>query len=441
MTGSRITYQNKRIMPIVMDHRVEDRFLAAYERYQSMNGTSGPLSDLSQKAIERFAEVGFPTRKNESWKYTNITPVINRTYQIADPETTTVDGIEGLDAYRAVFVNGLFAPEHSILDGLPSGAVVESLHGASEDDLIQTHVGTYADYHQEPFTALNTAFLKDGVVIRVSSGVKLDRPVHIIHVITADQPILVQPRTFIHAGEGASIQVVYSTELKGSTSALINAVTEIHVSKEAQVEFSDLQIGTPTTSRVTNLSVYQQNQSKFQSDVFTFGGEITRNNLSIHADAEHCESLLHGLFMAREKSHIDNSTFVDHAKPNCMSSEYYKGILDEDAVGVFHGQVLVREDAQLINAYQTNRSILLTDTARMFSKPALEIYADDVKCSHGATTGQLDKEGLFYLRSRGIHEKDARRLMLTSFAGDIIEKSPIQALHEVIYGHVDRMLS
>ena len=423
-----------------MNDRVEDRFLAAYERYRSMNGTSDAFSDLSQKAIERFAEVGFPNRKNESWKYTNITPVINRTYQIADPKPTTVEGIDGLHAYKVVFVNGQFARDLSTLDELPSGVVVERLHEASGDDLIQDHLGHYADYHKEPFTALNTAFLNDGVVIRVLSGVKLEIPVHMIDVVTADQPTLVQPRTFIHADEGASIQVIHSTELKGSSSSLINAVTEVHVGKQARVGFSDLQIGTPTTSRVTNLSVNQQDQSKFQSDVFTFGGEIIRNNLSIHADAEHCESLLHGLFMAREKSHIDNSTFVDHAKPNCMSSEYYKGILDEDAVGVFHGQVLVREDAQLINAYQTNRSILLSDTARMFSKPALEIYADDVKCSHGATTGQLDKDGLFYLRSRGIAEKDARRLMLTSFAGDIIEKSPIKALHEVIYDHVDRML-
>jgi len=428
-------------MSIVMDHRVEDRFLAAYERFQSVNGTSDPLSTLSQKAIERFATLGFPDRKNESWKYTNITPVINRTYQIVDPKPTTVQGIDGLNAYEAVFVNGQFAPEISTLDELPTGVVVESLREVSGDDLIQSHIGNYADYQQEPFTALNTAFLKDGVVIRVLSGIKLEIPVHVIHVVTADNPTLVQPRTFIYADEGSSIQVVQSTEFQGSNSSLINAVTEVHVSKEAQVGFSDMQIGTPATSRVTNLSVYQQDQSKFQSDVFTFGGEMSRNNLSIHADAEHCESLLHGLFMARGKSHIDNSTFVDHAKPNCFSSEYYKGILDDHAVGVFHGQVLVREDAQLINAYQTNRSILLSDTARMFSKPALEIYADDVKCSHGATTGQLDKEGLFYLRSRGIPEKDARRLMLTSFAGDIIEKSPFKALHEVIYDHVDRMLS
>jgi len=424
-----------------MDHQVEHRFLAAYERFQSLNGTAMPLLNLSQKAIESFAETGFPKRKNESWKYTNITPIINRTYQIVDPIDATVKGIDGLKAYQAVFVNGQFAPGLSNLDNLPEGVTIASLVDMADDDFIHSHLGSYAGYADEPFTALNTAFLKDGAVIQALSGAKLDLPVHIINRIISDGPAMVQPRIFIHADDGASLQVVHSTEYTDSVSALTNGVTEIHLGKEAQVDFVDLQIGTPHTTRVTNLSVYQQASSKFQSDVFTFGGEIVRNNLSIHADAEHCESILNGLFMARDQSHIDNSTFVDHAKPNCYSSEYYKGILDDHAVGVFHGQVLVREDAQLINAYQTNRSVLLTDTARMYSKPALEIYADDVKCSHGATTGQLDKDGLFYLRSRGISEEDARQLMLTSFAGDIIEKSPINALHEMLYNQVERMLS
>jgi len=423
-----------------MDHRVEDRFLAAYERFQSLNGTATPLLSLSQKAIERFVKKGFPKRKNESWKYTNITPVINRTYQIVDPVDATVKGLDGLDAHQAVFVNGRFAPALSKLDGLPKGVIVESLCDVSDHDLIQSHLGSYANYEDEPFTALNTAFLKDGAVIQVSSDTKLDQPVHIINRIISGEPAIVQPRIFIYADNRSSLQVVHSKEYTDSISALTNSVIEIYVGQEGHVDFLDLQIGTPQTSQVTNLSVYQQSDSKFQSDVFTFGGEIVRNNLSIHADAEHCESILNGLFMARDRTHIDNNTFVDHAKPNCFSSEYYKGILDDHAVGVFHGQVLVREDAQLINAYQTNRSVLLTDTARMFSKPALEIYADDVKCSHGATTGQLDKDGLFYLRSRGISEENARQLMLTSFAGDIIEKSPVKALHEMLYNEVERML-
>ena len=427
-------------MPNLTDYRVEDRFLAAYERYQSLNGTVGPLSDLSQKAIEKFARIGFPGRKNESWKYTNVTPVISRTYQIANSAQATAKGIDALNAYEAVFVNGHFAPETSRLDQIPSGVTIESLSQVAEHDLVQAHLGRYANYAEEPFTALNTAFIKDGAVIRIAPGSKLDLPIHIIHVVTSDDPVLIQPRTLIHASDGSSVQILQSTEFTGSVPVLINAVTEIHVAEKAQVNYLDLQVGSLHDSRITNLSVYQEAQSKFQSDVFTFGGELVRNNLSVLADAENCESLLHGLFMARGKSHIDNNTFVDHAQPNCFSSEYYKGILDDHAVGVFNGQVLVREDAQLINAYQTNRSILLSNTARMYSKPALEIYADDVKCSHGATTGQLDKDGLFYLRSRGIPEEDARRLMLTSFAGDIIEKVPIAVLHEVLYNHVERML-
>jgi len=425
---------------LMMDHRVEDRFLAAYERYQSLNGTADPFSDLSRKAIERFAQTGFPARKNESWKYTNMAPIIGRTYQIAGPAQATATGIDVLNTHVAVFVNGRFLPESSRLSQLPRGVSIKSLCAVSEHDLVQTHLGNYANYANEPFTALNTAFVKDGAVISIESGSKLDAPLHIIHVVTSDEATIVQPRTLIHAAEQASAQIVQSIEFTDSVSLLVNAVTEIHVGNESQIDFLDLQVGTPHISRVTNLSVNQEDHSKVQSDVFTFGGELVRNNLSILVDGKHCESLLHGLFMANDNSHIDNNTFVDHAQPNCFSSEYYKGILDDQAVGVFNGKVLVREDAQLINAYQTNRSVLLSDTARMYSKPALEIYADDVKCSHGATTGELDKDGLFYLRSRGIPEEAARRLMLTSFAGDIIEKASVTALHGLLYDHVERML-
>ena len=427
-------------MSKLIDHRAEDLFLTAYKRYQSVNGTATPLSDLSQRAIDQFAQIGFPDRKNESWKYTNVTPVVNRSYRIPQKTSAVITGMTGLDVYVAVFVNGHFAPELSSLDQLPTGVSIMGLSGSADHEVVQTHLGNYADYTDEPFTALNTAFIKDGAVITLAAGLKLDKPIHIIHVEKSDESVLIQPRTLIYAAHGASGQVIQTTEFTGSVSVLINSVTEIHVGKGAHIDYLDLQVGTPKISRVSNLSVYQETQSKFYSGVFTFGGEMVRNNLSILPDAEHCESILHGLFLARGRSHIDNSTLVDHAKPNCYSSEYYKGILDDYATGVFNGKVLVREDAQLTNAYQTNRSILLSETARMYSKPALEIYADDVKCSHGATTGQLDKEGLFYLRSRGIPEAEARRLMLSSFAGDIIEKAPISALTGVLYDHVERML-
>ncbi len=427
-------------MSNLIDHRVEDRFLSVYQRYQSLNGTVGPLSELSQRAIDQFAKTGFPTRKDEAWKYTNVTPVVNRTYQLVGTSHAKARGLNAFDSHVVVFINGIFAPDQSRLDHLPSGVSIESLSAVAGDHLVQKHLGQYADYAKEPFTALNTAFLKDGAVIKVASGSKLEHPIHILHVIKSDESAMIQPRILIHTGDEASVQVLLSTEFVGAVSSLINAVTEIYVGHGAHTDFIDLQVSAPKVSRINNLSVYQEAQSKFYSGIFTFGGELVRNNVSILPNAEFCESLLHGLFMGRGRSHIDSNTLVDHAKPNCYSSEYYKGILDDYATGVFNGKVLVREDAQLTNAYQTNRSILLSDTARMFSKPALEIYADDVKCSHGATTGQLDKDGLFYLRSRGIPEDEARRLMLSSFAGDIIEQAPVSALREVLYDHVERML-
>ena len=423
-----------------MTKSLEDHFLAIHNSLPQ-NGATGPLVDLSKEAIAQFAEIGFPKRKSESWKYTNITPIISRNYQIAEKNQAPAKGIPVLNAHVAVFVNGRFAPEQSKLDQLPEGVEVASLRNVAGNDYVQAHLGQYADYKEDSFASLNTAFLRDGCVINVASGVTLDRPIHVIHVIMNNQASLIQPRSLIHVSNGGSVQVLQSTEFAGTASVLMNSVTEVYVDREAHVDYLDIQVGTSQSSRISNLSIYQESHSKFYSGVFTFGGELVRNNLSILPNAEYCESILHGLFMARKNSHIDNSTLVDHAKPNCYSSEYYKGILDDHATGVFNGKVHVREDAQLTNAYQTNRSILLTETARMYSKPALEIYADDVKCSHGATTGQLDKDGLFYLRSRGIPEQDARRLMLSSFAGDIIEKTPFKPLHELLYDQVEHMLS
>ncbi|MYF64103.1 MAG: Fe-S cluster assembly protein SufD, partial [Rhodothermaceae bacterium] len=247
----------KESMPKLMDKRAEDRFLAAYERYQSLNGTTDALSNLSRKAIERFVQTGFPGRKNESWKYTNVTPVINRPYQVAGTGQATAKGIEPLDAYVVVLVNGCFAPEQSTLDELPLGVSIESLSAVAEHDIVQTHLGSYADYAQEPFTALNTAFVKDGVVVTVAPEVTLDRPVHIIDVVANDQPTLLQPRTLIHVADGASVQILHSTEFADPVSLLINAVTEIRVGSGANVDYLDLQVGISQMSRVTNLSVYQ----------------------------------------------------------------------------------------------------------------------------------------------------------------------------------------
>ncbi|MDE2730873.1 MAG: Fe-S cluster assembly protein SufD [Bacteroidota bacterium] len=416
----------------------EERIVAEFERQHAVNGTW--LPHLREKALAAFKTSGFPTRRQESWKYTNIAPIVRRSYSTPDGGDADTKGAPDLDAHVLVLVNGRLQPDRSVLHGLPAQITATSLTDESHTGLIHAHLAQYASFAAEPFTALNTAFPGDGALIHVPADSVLEKPVHLIHVTTSNQAAMVQPRTLILAGPNAQAKIVQSMVTHAAAPVLINSVSEILVGANAHVEHLTVQSDGPQVSAIHHTSVYQHQSSRFYNGCFTFGGELTRNNLSILPDAEHCETLMHGLFVARDRSHIDNSTLVDHAKPNCYSSEYYKGILDDRATGVFNGKVLVRQNAQLTNAYQTNRSIVLSETARMFSKPALEIYADDVKCSHGATTGQLDKDGLFYLRARGINPEDARRLMLISFAGDIIEQVPIEGMREVLYGEVERML-
>ena len=389
-----------------------------------------------QRAMNHLAAAGFPGRKNESWKYTPVRRIVDRPYSFVDPAPIGVHGLQSVDAHRVVFVNGHFDAAQSRLDGLPEGVTVTNL---SSGPTGAGHLTEYASL-REPFTALNTAFMQDGACIQVAGGVRLDRPIHVVHALAAEESAQMHPRTLIVAEPGAVAQIIQSTEIHSTVPVLVNGVTEIRVASDASVDHMDLLVGTDRTCRVSNVSVYQEASSRFYNGSFTFGGALVRNNVSILPDAEACETIMHGLFVARGRSHIDNNTLVDHAKPNCFSSEYYKGILDDHAVGVFNGKVLVRQDAQLTNAYQTNRSIVLSDTARMFSKPALEIYADDVKCSHGATTGRLDEDALFYLRSRGINLEGARRLMLMSFTGEIIEQVPSVSLRDVLFGEVASFL-
>ena len=306
---------------------------------------------------------------------------------------------------------------------------------------VQKHLASLARMQSCPFVALNTAFVTNGAWVHMPAGTVLEKPVHIVHVVTGDGPTLLQPRTLVVADKGAQLRLVESTEVQLSGPTLINSVTEVHVGEGAHVARFEVQDVPGDVTMVTSLDAYQEQGSHFQNNCFTFGKGTVRNNVSMLPDAEQCETLLHGLFIGRGSAHIDNHTLVDHAKPNCFSSENYRGILDDHSTGVFNGKVLVRQDAQQINAYQTNKSVVLAPTARMYAKPELEIYADDVKCSHGATTGQLEEEALFYLRTRGLSMDQARMLMLQAFAGEIIDEVPIEPLRNALDQRVAESLA
>jgi len=423
---------------------LEARYTAAFKQLfkPSLNGAPQFLHELREEAISCFDRLGFPKKGEEAWKYTSLANILRTPLAVGQhaPPPTVVRSLGGNAAHRAVYVNGTLSPTLSSLETLPSGVIVSSLR-KSPQDLVSTYLSQRADIRNHPFAALNTAFLRDGALVYIPRGVVIEEPIHILHVLTGTAPTLAQPRTLVIAEEHAHAHLIENTEVNFSDPSLINSVCEIFVGAGAHVSRSEVQEPPSDVCMVTSVDAYQGPKSHFQNNCFTFGGDVVRNNVHMLPDAEHCETLLHGLFIGRGHSHIDSHTIVDHAKPQCYSSENYRGILDDRATGVFNGRVLVRQDAQQINAYQTNKSIVLSRTAHMYAKPELEIYADDVKCSHGATTGQLDEDALFYLRARGLTPYQARVLMLRAFARDIVDSAPIESLRDFLDQRVAKSLA
>ncbi len=433
-------------MPTLVDQdtRLEDRFVAAFQRNegQSLNGTNDRLRGVRQEAIARFAALGFPARKAEAWKYTPIGKILQRQYRLhLGPDAARLTRrdvashrIPGLDAHVVVLINGRFRADLSEIGDLPEGVVVTGFARAGDvhAGLVDAHFARYADYEHEVFTALNTAFTQDGVFVYVPRNTVVEKPVHVLSLVAAGDDLLLQPRHLIVVEEEAQLQLVETSETLTETQTFENVVTEVFEGARAHVDLYEIQDEHAHGSVVTNLQAYQQAASVFRASTFTLSGEMIRNNLNVLPDAEGCESHLYGLFLGSGATHIDNHTLVDHAKPNCFSNELFKGVLDDRSTGVFNGRVLVRQDAQQINAYQSNKSILLSDDARIYAKPELEIYADDVKCSHGATTGRLDGEALFYLRSRGLNEQQARALLLLAFARDVLDHIRLEPLRATL---------
>ena len=423
---------------------MEDRFVSAFEMNvgRTLNGTNKKLQDLRQDAIQSFRKLGFPSPRTEAWKYTNIGKVLRHDYEVhvGGPQTElTIDDIQrylipGLDGHVVVLVNGRYVSRLSAVGDLPEGVIISSLEEASRrhGDLVNRYLGRSAKHEDEVFKALNTAFTLDGLFMYVPARKIVGKPLHVVNVIDASSDIFIQPRHLVAFEEGSQARLIQSGGSTTDARTFTNAVSEIFVGPRAVIDMYLVQDDGERASLVSNTDVYQLGESVFSIFTVTFTGQVVRNNLTIVPDDEHCETHLYGLALPIGETHVDNHTLVDHAKPNCESNELYKVVLDDRASGVFNGKVFVRRDAQKTNAFQENKSILLTETAKMYAKPELEIYADDVKCSHGATTGQLDPEALFYLRSRGIPEKEARGMLLHAFVRDVIDEIKIEPLRELL---------
>ena len=426
------------------EHRLEDRFVSAFEMNvgRTLNGTNEKLQQLRRRAIDRFDEIGFPSTKHEGWRYTNIADVLKRTYslQLTPPASEVTRSeisallVPDLDADVVVLVNGRYSDRLSTMGELPEGVVVAGLHEAAErhPDIVNRHLGRYANFQDDVFTALNTAFALHGLFIYLPKRCILERPIHIVNLLSVGEDAFLQPRHLFVFEEASQARIIESSHVSAEARTMTNSVAEIYAGKRSVVDMFLIQDEGEHASAITNTHVYQDEASVFSVHTLTLSGDVVRNNLTVVPNAEFCETHLYGLFMPTGSTHVDNHTLVDHASPNCVSNELYKGVLDDSSSGVFNGKVFVRRDAQKINAFQENKTILLTGLATMNSKPELEIYADDVKCSHGATTGQLDKEALFYLRSRGIPARQAQGMLLHAFVGDVLEKISVKPLRDAI---------
>ena len=407
------------------------------------------LRELREDAFARFCRTGFPTTKDEDWRFTNVNAISQGTFQIAPDAQKRISAAD-LQPFRipgaactVVFLNGRFVPELSNLGALPAGVKVGSLANAiaGDSDALKNHLGRYINQERDPFAALNTAFIEDGAYVYLPRRTALTTPIHLLFVsVAGEHPSMAHPHNLIIAEAEAEAAIVEDYVSVGTGAFFSNVVTEFVAGENAAlshylIEREDLQ-----AYNVSTLRLQQARSSNLSSHSVLLGGALVRNNVHPVMNGEGAECLINGLFVGNGRQHMDNYMLVEHASPHCGSRQFYNGILDGHSHGVFHGRIIVHKDAQKTDAKQTNRNLLLSDDAQIDTKPQLEIYADDVKCTHGATIGQIEENALFYLRSRGINEASARQLLLYAFANESLGRMKDAPVREYLEGVIRQWL-
>jgi Fe-S cluster assembly protein SufD len=394
---------------------------------------------LREQAIDSFLRQGIPNRKSEEYKYVNMEQVLKDGFAFTGNKTTIDEPIKHLKfpegAIIIVVENGAFKSELSELTGLPKGLTICSLAVASHKyaALFESNYATVANIYTDPFAALNTAITKDGVFIHVAKNTVIETPVHIVHISSTNSNTIIHPRNLIIAEANAQVKIIESYKTVESTAKTFNnALTEIIIDQNAIVDHYKIQEENEWGYLMNTTQALQKQQSVFSTHTFIFDGSLVRNNLNIILDGEGIETHLNGLYLTKGNQVVDNHTLVDHRKPNCNSNELYKGIVEDKSSATFNGKIYVRKDAQKTNAFQSNKNILLSDDGTVNTKPQLEIYADDVKCSHGTSTGKLDEEKIFYLRARGLSETSAKKLLMHAFASEVTDTVKIDSLKEYL---------
>ncbi|MFA6923023.1 MAG: Fe-S cluster assembly protein SufD [Bacteroidales bacterium] len=429
-----------------------NRFIEIFEENKNkiISDSLQYLKNIQLESFENFKMLGIPAIKNEEWLHTDISKVINPEYNFSlEPPKIEFNiddffkcDIPQLDTYMFVIVNGWFPQQLKLINEYENGLIIGSFAEAQKKypEIIEKHFSKYINVAEDGLSALNTAFAKDGIFIYVPENLILEKPIQLVYIVYSTEDIIVQHRNLIIAEKKSQAKIVICDHSLHFNKSFTNAATEIFVGENASIDYYKIQNSSNNTSQNTITQVQQERNSKFLSNVITLHGGFIRNNLNVKLNAEGCQTNLYGLYLCDKEQHIDNHTFIEHGFPNCSSDEKYKGILDDKSEGVFRGKILVQPNAQKTIAFQANNNLLLSNNASVNSEPQLEIYADDVKCSHGATIGQLDTDALFYLRSRGISNEEARMMLMHTYASEIINKINIEPLKERMNDLVSKRL-
>jgi Fe-S cluster assembly protein SufD len=420
---------------------LKEKLLSSFMAFEEKIDVQSHLHDIRTSAIKNFESKGFPTKKEEAWKYTSLNSILKNDFSVFPKHENSIEFsdvkkyfIHEIDTYKVIFVDGIFSSFLSATthDGLDVCLLSSALSKPKYKEAVDEFFNKIAN-KEESLTSLNTAFANEGAYINIPKNKVVEKPIEIIYFSTGvENALLVQPRNLIIVGENAHVQIIERHQSLNENPVLTNSVTEIFAQKRSNVDYYKIQNDLQTANLIDNTYIAQKHESNVAVHTFSFGGNMTRNNLNFYHQGERIESILKGITIIGDKQHVDHYTLVQHATPNCESHQNYKNILSDSAIGVFNGKIFVEKEAQKTNAFQQNNNILLSDKATINAKPQLEIFADDVKCSHGCTIGQLDENAMFYMQQRGIPKKEAKALLMYAFSNEVIESIKIPELKQRI---------
>lgn len=416
---------------------LKEKLIASFMAFEERIDINSELHDIRTSALKNFENKGFPSKKEEAWKYTSLSAILKNDFSVFPKTENTVEFSEvkkyflhEIDTHKIIFVDGIFSSFLSATthDGLDVCLMSAALNKPKYKSYIDAYFNKIAN-KDDSLTSLNTAFANEGAYVNIPKNKVVEKPIEIIYFSTGkENALMVQPRNLVIVGENAHVQIMERHQSLNQNPVLTNSVTEIFANKRALVDYYKIQNDLQTANLIDNTYIAQQQESNVSVHTFSFGGNMTRNNLNFYHFGERIDSTLKGITIIGDKQHVDHYTLVQHATPNCESHQNYKNILSDNAVGVFNGKIFVEKEAQKTNAFQQNNNILLSDKATINAKPQLEIFADDVKCSHGCTIGQLDENAMFYMQQRGIPKKEAKALLMYAFSNEVIESIKIPEL-------------